>query len=337
MFLGCCAAVTSTVLAAAQTGATDLNRIRFSGRAAFNVEGGFKDVGRLTLNPGTSTTPDGSPYNYDDGYVLTDVSGNAGGQTWNWGYDNPSQISGNSIQMHRAAALESSSTDAGLVSDDVSPGFELVFGRKLGGDGAFSYGIEAAMSYLRVSLDHTSQGSANLTLTTDLYGFTQGTTPPTAPYQGTFNGPGFLIGSTPVSSTTSSGTVGVLGSQELESNIWGWRAGPYLDLAIAERVQLSLSLGLALALVDVTGSWSETTTLTGQNPTTISDGGSDTDLQWGAYVGLHALWQLTPHWSAVAGVQYEYLDAYEGDLGGRSAELKFGKSFSVTLGVSCGF
>jgi len=37
-------------------------------------------------------TPNGDAYNYNNGYVLTDISGNAGNQTWYWGYDNSSQV-----------------------------------------------------------------------------------------------------------------------------------------------------------------------------------------------------------------------------------------------------
>src|SRR5256885_10986486 len=40
---------------------------------------------------------------FRSGYVLTDVSGNLGGQTWYWGYDDSaSQISGNTILLNRS-------------------------------------------------------------------------------------------------------------------------------------------------------------------------------------------------------------------------------------------
>src|SRR5262245_29054397 len=81
----------SPVAANAQLEPGSLNRFRLSGRAVVNIKGGFTDVGSLALNPGRHLTPDGSPYNYLDGYVLTDVSTNAGGLTWNWGYDNQDQ------------------------------------------------------------------------------------------------------------------------------------------------------------------------------------------------------------------------------------------------------
>src|SRR5436190_316861 len=95
-------------LSAAHAAETVTNRLSASVRFGLNISAKFRgNVG--TVPPGAPrTTPDGNPYNYDDGYVLPDVSGGAGGQTWNWGYDNSaSQISGggafpaNTILMSR--------------------------------------------------------------------------------------------------------------------------------------------------------------------------------------------------------------------------------------------
>jgi formylglycine-generating enzyme len=46
-------------------------------------------------------TLDGDLYNYDDGYVLVDSTGNAGGYTRYWGYDNASQIVNGLLVLHR--------------------------------------------------------------------------------------------------------------------------------------------------------------------------------------------------------------------------------------------
>src|ERR1700677_4439761 len=83
---------------------TNLNHFSFSARAAFNINARFKNLGSLTP-AAARTTPDGAAYNYSNGYVLTDISGSAGGQTWNWGYDSSSQISGNTILMSRAVPV----------------------------------------------------------------------------------------------------------------------------------------------------------------------------------------------------------------------------------------
>ena len=94
------------MMAEGQTETNSLNHIRFVPRAAFRITAKFMNAGVLSLDPAGRRTPDGSAYNYGDGYVLTDVSGNQGGQTWNWGYDSSSQISGNTILMHQSTASQ---------------------------------------------------------------------------------------------------------------------------------------------------------------------------------------------------------------------------------------
>ena len=60
-----------------------LNRFSVNARFGLNISAKFKRASSLSLTAPSRSTPDGNRYNYDDGYVLTDVSGNAGGQTWN--------------------------------------------------------------------------------------------------------------------------------------------------------------------------------------------------------------------------------------------------------------
>src|SRR5262245_9774003 len=97
----------SAAMAAPATGRTAefvTNRVTFSGRFGYNISARFKGNAATLPTPATArTTPRGDRYNYDDGYVLTDISGNYGGQTWYWGYDNnASQISGNSVLLSRS-------------------------------------------------------------------------------------------------------------------------------------------------------------------------------------------------------------------------------------------
>src|ERR1700743_1166731 len=91
----------ATVRADDDDASTNFNHLRLSARAGFNITGRFKNLGTRTLPPSARTTPDGTPHNRDNGYVLLDMRRNMGGQTWNWGYDGPGQISGNSILMSR--------------------------------------------------------------------------------------------------------------------------------------------------------------------------------------------------------------------------------------------
>ncbi len=328
-----------TMVAEGQSETNSLNRIRFVPRVAFGISARFMNMGNVSLNPGGRTTPDGSAYNYGDGYVLTDVSGNRGGQTWNWGYDGSGQISGNTILMHQTTASENLSSSAS--SDLSNPGWggELIYDREFGSRGGARYGFESAVSYVNISLRASGSGVGDITQTTDAYPFAAGTTPPAAPYQGAFNGPGYLIGSSPSSSSSTvlAGAASITSSQKLDANIWGLRLGPYLEFPVNERVELSLSGGLGAALLDASVSWAEIVNVSGGGTMNVSGGGHDWGLLWGGYFGANLSWQLSNHWEAEAGAQYQYLGMYRHAFGGSDVELNLSKSIFVTLGVSYSF
>jgi hypothetical protein len=214
-----------------------LNRVGLNARFGFNINANFKNLGRVKTVPNTRTTPDGAAYNYDDGYVLTDISDNFGGQTWNWGYDNADQITGNDTILMSRSRLSGNGGAAPDLGDDGQPGAELTYNRELGRCGELRYGIEGALNYLNISFDSDSRHGAGMTRTTDEYPFTPGTTPPEAPYQGSFEGPGFVIGDTPVSSVTETSRRGatVAGRRDFDADVWGFRLGPYVDIPLAEK------------------------------------------------------------------------------------------------------
>jgi hypothetical protein len=332
--------VPATTLLAQQDDSTNYNHFRFSARAGFNVSARFKNLGALTLTPSTRTTPDGSHYNYDNGYVLTDVSGSAGGQTWNWGYDAPSQISGNTILMSRSTPDANTASSAGTDNGDANLGWEIDYDRELGTIGKWRYGIEAAINWTKVGFNDHSTISGNVNQTTDAYAFTPGTTPPSTPpaYQGTFNGPGFLLGSTPISSrtTTTSGAL-VVGQRQFNSDIWGIRLGPYFEYPLTKRLDVSLSAGLAAGVLVNSASWNEVIYIGGAQAATSVGSGNNTGFVWGGYASADLSYQFTKHWSAEAGVQFQDLGVYQQNVGSRAIELDLSKSLFATFSIGCKF
>jgi hypothetical protein len=334
-------------LAPAALRADDLytNRFTLSARFGFNVSAKFGGVRGLTAPASGSaarTTPGGDQYNYDNGYVLTDVSGNFGNQTWYWGYDDSSkQISGNSILLSKSTFAGSSpSVNA---DGDVSPGFELAYNRPLLSWGRLLVGFEVAGNFMNVSLHNSRATAATVHRTTDTYDFTPGTTPPAAtpaaPYQGSFEGPGFVIGSTP-SSSSSSDVVGgatIIGERTLDANVWGARLGPNLELPLGQRFKIAASGGLAAALVDADVTWSESVHMNGARGPTLSGSGSASGFELGFYVGATATYSLSERWDLVGGAQYQYLDNFRHNFGGRDVNLDFSQTILVTIGVGFKF
>jgi outer membrane scaffolding protein for murein synthesis (MipA/OmpV family) len=69
----------------------------------------------------------------------------------------------------------------------------------------------------------------------------------------------------------------------------------------------------------------------------VSGNGHADEMLWGFYVGATASWQFSPHWSAVAAVQYQDLQDFNHSFGGRPVEVKLSESIFVTVGVGWNF
>ncbi|MSU57438.1 MAG: hypothetical protein EXS35_04535 [Pedosphaera sp.] len=342
----------ATFATAARAGETVTNRLTASLRFGLNISARFTgSSASLGAFGVTRTTPRGDTYNYDDGYVLTDVSGNEGDQTWYWGYDNSAthpagQIS-DGVAFPANTILFSRSTPNGTFTSpsmdhDPQPGVEVTYDRHLGTTHGVNYGVEVAGNFMAIFLRDNRPYSGTVTRTTDAYPFTPGTTPPGAtpgdPYQGSYDGFGFLLGATPVpgASTTAivPGGFTISGTRKLAADLWGMRLGPYLDAPLGTNWNLWISGGVAVGLLSAEATWSETITLPGPTSLPSAGRGRDHDLLWGWYVSANLSWDFNDRWSAVVGVQFQDLGKYRHDFGGRTAELDLSESIFVTIGLS---
>jgi len=332
------------------------NRVTLSLRFGLNISGRFK--GPASINFPTSfligngrTTPNGDPYNYDNGYVLRDISGNAGNMSWYWGYDSSSQVNAaaNTIMFDRTVVPNRMPGAGGNQSDDLTQiGAELSYNYEIGTKEDWHhlrYGIEAAFNYMPISFSANSFNNVMFTHYTDTYSYTPGTTPPgydnpgELPYQGTFQGPNFLINVPPVSSVSSLVSGGsFLIQQKFDGNLWGLRLGPYIEMPLTERLSLHLSGGLAAGLLDANASWRETFTVADTGASVSrTGGGDDANVLWGYYVGLQAQYQFNNRWGVEVGAQYQDLGVYDHNFKGRTAEVDLSKSVFVHAGVSFSF
>src|SRR5476651_2096656 len=255
------------------------NRITLSLRFGLNISGKFKGIGSSFLSgssgAGARRTPNGDLYNYDDGYVLTDSTGNFLGLTTYWGYDSTAaqyDPVADTIAFHNSTATGIPSEASGD-NDDPYPGFELTYDRELGNKEnwhGLRYGIEGAVNYMKIVFNDTSSSGATVTTLTTIYQL-PGTTPPFAtpssPFQGTFDGsPGgySLIDVPPISTTTTVIPGSTLLSQDhFDGNLLGFRLGPYVDFPMSEKWSLHLSGGLALGLLDDSLAWQESLNIPG--------------------------------------------------------------------------
>jgi len=327
------------------------NRVTLSVRFGLNVHARFKGIGGGLLpnlgSGGGQVTPDGDQYNYSDGYVgngstlRADSTGNFLGYTSYWGYDHAGQYNPAAntftFQNISSAGIPSGMAD----TENGCPGMELTYNWQLGEKENWHhlrYGIEAAINYMRFTMDGSS--AFGIFSTTDVYQF--GGIPnqqPAAGYTGNWAGnPGDPVLVVPGSSGPSSLTYNFLAQQDFDANIWGIRLGPYIEYPFSKKWNLHLSGGLAVGLVDAEVNWKESLTTVANNSTvTAAGGGRDVSLLWGYYVALDASYQISKRWGIEAGVQFQDLGTYSHNFSGRIAELDLSNSLFIQAGISYSF
>jgi hypothetical protein len=344
-------AVTAAAQSADEIYSDSTNRVTLSLQFSLNISASFHGLGGSIspFNGNGRTTPNGDAYNYANGYVLTDISGNAGGQSWYWGYDNASQINpaNHTIAFDLPTASAASYPSTSADDSATTPGFELDYDRQLGEKADWHhvrYGIDSAVNYVPISINNSSVASAMKQ--TDFYSYTPGTTPPgynapsELPYQGTYQGPGFVI-NVPASGSAISAIPNstVLSQDNFDANLVGFHLGPYVELPFGKKEQFTLSMagGLAVGLLDANESWNQTITIPGSSPSASTGSGNTFDVLWGWYAGANANYQFSEHWGVAGGVQFQDLGTYDHSFEGRQVSLDLSKSVLVLVGVSCNF
>ena len=306
------------------------NRLSLGPRFGLNFKADFNNHATYktpTVNPGPATG--GADHTYDDGYVRVDSSGNAGNLTWNWGYQNPSQAVVDSMQFHAIRASSSSSAN-----DNPQYGTELLYQRIIGSLPASMrgrWGLEAGFGY--TDLDLRNQRGGFVPVTTDTYPL-NGVLPPSAGYNGTFSGPGALLGDTPVRTTTFASQSG---RNKLSGDMFNLRFGPFAEWNLTRRLSFAASVGVTLAPTSVAYDFSETDTLASGDRFSTSGHSSRSKVLYGPYVSGLLRYNFNPRWGLYVGAQFQNLTDLNQSIGSRSARLDPGATLYGTVGVTWSF
>src|SRR5688572_28004761 len=197
--------------------AVSKNRVSVSYRAGWNIKGTFSGIGGSARQNDPGPPVGGVNHEYDDGYVRVDSTNSGLDLTWNWGFDSPSQINGDNLEMRSSHVLEGKSSQ-----DEFQHGFEVTFGRELGAIGKARWGAEGAFNYLYVGLKDRGSQSMTLVTTVDTYAL-EGVDPfnppgSQTPNRGTFTGPAPLIPDAPASRREEVTPGGAMASGERQLN-----------------------------------------------------------------------------------------------------------------------
>lgn len=305
---------------ATQAAAQNKNRFSINPSFSFNVDVDFRNI----TQPGTPGPAAGGAVDrgYQNGFVNVDSSGNAGGMTWNWGYTEPNQFDAANGRLLFDASGGGGSGIEENQSDGPELGFDLAYGRVLGDLGGGVWGVEGGFGW--TSVDVTGDGT---TFLTDAYAVAG--VPPSAPYTGSFAGPGFTIGSTPTRGTTTA-------INSLDAKIYAFRAGPFFEIPLCDVSDLQFGCGLAVARINSDYSVNQVSSVGGLS-TARSYSGSESDTKVGGYLETKINWKFAENWAAFASARYQYFGKFEQDLGPRQAELSLGKAITLGLGVGFSF
>jgi hypothetical protein len=314
------------------------NRFNVSMRWGLNMSAKLS-AAPIAVPPPSRTTSHGDPYNYNNGYILPDISGSGDGRTWYWGNDNANQYdaAANTISLSRNTGPANLNT-AEMKSEN-SPGVELAFSHELGSRDRFRFGYEAAVNYCNIRFkNNQSSYSLHAPGVTDAYPTIPGIAPDPNPHAGTFEGPGYVIGTTPVSSTPSDNVVGtVSGDQSIESHFVGGRLGFYTEYNVTDWLSLGLSAGLAAGGAHTSASWDDTVNFNDGTAVVSSGKGSYSEFLGGFYGAANVFWRLTDHTSATGGVQYQNLGTSSRTVDSRTIELNLSRSVFINVGLSFNF
>lgn len=271
---------------------------------------------------------------YDNGYVRVDNTGNAGGYTTYWRYDNASQYSSTARTLTMTAAT-SFSTAGSAKESGVFPGFDMAYGDNLWYWKHARVGWELGFGLLPISISDKNFSSPSM-VDQEFYTFDASaiTVMPPPGYQGGPNG-GPWLGSTPsVTTTNLSGTIS--GTQTLDVMLYTLRFGPSFYWDLSEHVSVSLGAGPAVGFVS--GDYKYNDTITAGGISTHNSGKiGGTDFIYGGYVNATVLYHVTDNGDIYAGVQYMPMSNATLGGGGRSGRLNLGGQVYFTVGVNWPF
>ena len=280
---------------------------------------------------------------FDDGYVLDSSRQTAGpnsapdGRTWNWGYDNPAQVQGDTLLLTHS--YPQAGTDSHKLDDLVS-GFELTYSLELyrgGSDESFHFGMEAAFNYSALSIKSTWAHSMNTVRDTTAYQL-GGVVPPYDPltgqtYQGNYGGPGPTI---PLNGTPSQITIPngppMTTYRELVANTYGLRLGPYFESPLYKKLSGTVGMGLAIGLADGELRYADTV-----QSLPLSGTATDFSALVGWYFGGGLSYKWSDSWSLFYNAQYQWLPDYTLTAGPTEARIKAGNGLFQSIGIRYSF
>ena len=296
---------------------------------------------------------------YQSGFVSTDAGTATDGLTWNWGYQEASQVQGDQLVYtlnegsQRTMSRSTNLRDGSWQEDsEFEPGPYIEIDRLYPLSQKLLIGPQFNFSFINVDQENsTSTFSQNQR--SELRRFTltdrfdlDGIIPPLAPYEGTEEGPGPVISNYPgdrrISSSHSASQTADFFNRVDESfdlDLFTFGAGAHVEYDHGP-VFIQASAGLALNIADWEASHRETLYVSrnggkAKKYRSWSAHESDTDVLVGAYVQGKLGVQLTERLSVAGFARYDWNESLTGNVGPSSFDVDLdGLSAGVVVGFT---
>ncbi|MBC8097562.1 MAG: hypothetical protein H7Y43_17290 [Akkermansiaceae bacterium] len=309
--------------------------VGFNFKAEFSMNGTFRFSQN---NPGPAGSG-GVDRVYDDGYVKVDASGNFGNETWNWGYQNSTQYTNSTQQLHFHAAQDYTASGSSDVNSDAQVGFELAYGGHLSRWGRALVGWEFGFGYLPINIED-NRTFTGVSATRISHSFdASGIEIPDAPYNGTFTGPGALISdfALPGLGDSFTNSLSLTGGRSLDVTLYSFRLGPTLHWELFPRLAVAVSAGAAIGVLTGDLEFNESV-LFPDGSTAVNVGShSSTEITYGGYLSATVMYHVEEHGDFYLGVQYMPLSDATFSGAGREATLDMTGAVYVSFGINWPF
>lgn len=323
----CCAVILLSWLGVVAAGAQDpfIRHFRAGVLIGANIDAEFSQSG-------TFDTSGQEPGVFDDGFVLTDDTDNAGELTSNWGYNDASQYDAGAETLTFTSSSGFSTTDSSSANNDPQFGLDLAYGGTIKRIGKTWLSWEVGFSLLPINIEGESSSDAMLAQDTFVYS-TAGLIVPLAPYTGgpSGGGPALATNSTAGPPTVASGTLGA--KREIDAMLYNLRLGPHFHWDLNRQWSIEAMGGFALGLVDGKYSYDERLlTATGQGTTT----GDIRQTSWlyGGYAGVLTQVHVERDAYFYGSAQFMTLGNVEFSGVGRQAKLQLDQGLYFSVGFT---
>jgi hypothetical protein len=306
-----------------------------------NVKAHFSENGQFNLNSEAGATGvSGVNHVYDDGYVKVDATGDAGGYTGYWGYQNASQY--NAAAHTLTMESDTAYTTSGSADKDAQPfaGFEVAYGTDLWRFGSARIGWELGGSLMPIHI--TDDQPLPATVNQSLYTFST-TSPfgpiivPTAPYNGGSSGeaePTIQDTATAAGSASVPGTI--TGTRQLQLMLYTIRLGPTFSWNFVTNTALQIGAGPAVGILTGNYKFDETITTAGGSAENSGSLGA-TKTVFGEYVNASLTYRLVEHGDIYIGAQFMPLGNVNLSFPGRQASLDLRQAVQFSAGINWPF